>query len=202
MKCGDLSFIDFIQRCLEWLPERRLTPQQALNHEWFVRESNFAASSSIPSTPTYQTPINSFQQQQPNLNYYSVIPPATSSSNLPSYQKSTKSSSQKTANPTKNIPPKPNGYAMHYNSQVALPPLAVNTRIARGGMDRRISPLPSYRNTNGYQQPTQRNPASELPPISAKGYNNASDANSPNYGSGSYSSRYERAKKAFNDLRL
>lgn len=34
LKCTDPIFIDFIQRCLEWDPAKRLTPDDALRHEW------------------------------------------------------------------------------------------------------------------------------------------------------------------------
>ncbi|CAG5037691.1 unnamed protein product [Parnassius apollo] len=35
--CQDKFFIDFIRRCLEWDPEKRLTPAQALRHAWLRR---------------------------------------------------------------------------------------------------------------------------------------------------------------------
>ena len=35
--CDDPLFVDFIQRCLEWDPLRRLTPGQALRHPWIKR---------------------------------------------------------------------------------------------------------------------------------------------------------------------
>ncbi|CAH2099185.1 unnamed protein product [Euphydryas editha] len=35
--CQDKYFIDFIRRCLEWEPEKRLTPVQALRHPWLRR---------------------------------------------------------------------------------------------------------------------------------------------------------------------
>ncbi|CAK1546716.1 unnamed protein product [Leptosia nina] len=35
--CQDKYFIDFIRRCLEWEPEKRLTPAQALRHAWLRR---------------------------------------------------------------------------------------------------------------------------------------------------------------------
>jgi len=35
--CDDPLFIDFMQRCLEWDPLRRLTPTQALRHPWIKR---------------------------------------------------------------------------------------------------------------------------------------------------------------------
>ncbi|VDM50947.1 unnamed protein product [Toxocara canis] len=34
---GDELFIDFLKRCLEWDPDARLTPQQALKHPWLRR---------------------------------------------------------------------------------------------------------------------------------------------------------------------
>lgn len=35
--CDDPLFLDFIQRCLEWDPEARMTPVQALRHAWLRR---------------------------------------------------------------------------------------------------------------------------------------------------------------------
>ena len=35
--CDDPLFLDFIQRCLEWDPETRMTPSQALRHAWLRR---------------------------------------------------------------------------------------------------------------------------------------------------------------------
>ncbi|XP_066157920.1 dual specificity tyrosine-phosphorylation-regulated kinase 2-like isoform X2 [Euwallacea fornicatus] len=35
--CDDPLFLDFIQRCLEWDPDTRMTPAQALRHAWLRR---------------------------------------------------------------------------------------------------------------------------------------------------------------------
>lgn len=35
--CDDPLFLDFIKRCLEWDPETRITPVQALRHAWLRR---------------------------------------------------------------------------------------------------------------------------------------------------------------------
>ncbi|XP_011494309.1 PREDICTED: dual specificity tyrosine-phosphorylation-regulated kinase 2-like [Ceratosolen solmsi marchali] len=35
--CDDPLFIDFIERCLEWDPELRMTPTRALKHSWLKR---------------------------------------------------------------------------------------------------------------------------------------------------------------------
>ena len=37
MKTEDREFIDFIDKCLEWKDDKRLTPQQAFAHPW-IRE--------------------------------------------------------------------------------------------------------------------------------------------------------------------
>ncbi|XP_022911658.1 dual specificity tyrosine-phosphorylation-regulated kinase 4 isoform X2 [Onthophagus taurus] len=34
LRCNDHLFIDFITRCLEWNPKNRMTPDEALRHEW------------------------------------------------------------------------------------------------------------------------------------------------------------------------
>ena len=35
--CDDMFFLQFISECLEWVPEKRLTPEQAFKHSWFKR---------------------------------------------------------------------------------------------------------------------------------------------------------------------
>jgi dual specificity tyrosine-phosphorylation-regulated kinase 2/3/4 len=32
--CEDETFLDFVEGCLEWDPEQRLTPEEALMHDW------------------------------------------------------------------------------------------------------------------------------------------------------------------------
>lgn len=34
LKATDLTFLDFIEKCLEWIPTERWTPEEALRHEW------------------------------------------------------------------------------------------------------------------------------------------------------------------------
>jgi len=36
IKCEDSRFLNLIQRCLEWDPEKRITPEEALRHEWIA----------------------------------------------------------------------------------------------------------------------------------------------------------------------
>lgn len=34
MKCEDDNFVDFIDKCIEWKIEERMTPEEAQQHEW------------------------------------------------------------------------------------------------------------------------------------------------------------------------
>lgn len=36
LECDDPLFLDFIMKCLVWEPEKRMTPEQALRHEWIL----------------------------------------------------------------------------------------------------------------------------------------------------------------------
>ncbi|KAF9929187.1 hypothetical protein FBU30_001800 [Linnemannia zychae] len=52
LKCSDPLFLDFIQRCLIWDPEKRMKPREGLQHEWIsdIRtpvRSLFSPSSSV-----------------------------------------------------------------------------------------------------------------------------------------------------------
>eukprot|EP00826_Nyctotherus_ovalis_P059268 TRINITY_DN8222_c0_g3_i2.p1 TRINITY_DN8222_c0_g3~~TRINITY_DN8222_c0_g3_i2.p1 ORF type:complete len:546 (-),score=130.52 TRINITY_DN8222_c0_g3_i2:698-2335(-) len=38
LNCGDSDFIDFIGKCLEWNPDKRIAPEEALKHPWIVKE--------------------------------------------------------------------------------------------------------------------------------------------------------------------
>eukprot|EP00352_Strombidinopsis_acuminata_P001534 CAMPEP_0176398822 /NCGR_PEP_ID=MMETSP0126-20121128/46222_1 /TAXON_ID=141414 ORGANISM="Strombidinopsis acuminatum, Strain SPMC142" /NCGR_SAMPLE_ID=MMETSP0126 /ASSEMBLY_ACC=CAM_ASM_000229 /LENGTH=99 /DNA_ID=CAMNT_0017773943 /DNA_START=251 /DNA_END=553 /DNA_ORIENTATION=- len=33
-QCDDHDFIDFLDNCLEWKPEKRMTPEQSFKHPW------------------------------------------------------------------------------------------------------------------------------------------------------------------------
>ncbi|KAF2369162.1 Protein kinase domain [Trinorchestia longiramus] len=43
LKCSDPLFVNFIARCLEWEPTARLTPDEALQHEWLQCSASPAA---------------------------------------------------------------------------------------------------------------------------------------------------------------
>jgi serine/threonine protein kinase len=39
LRCNDHLFVDFVSRCLDWDPEKRMTPDEGMFHEW-VQESS------------------------------------------------------------------------------------------------------------------------------------------------------------------
>lgn len=69
IRCDDEAFLDFLQRCLRWDPERRLKPDEAMAHEFITgikkplaraRTSAAATGRSSPmkrSSTTTQTPL-------------------------------------------------------------------------------------------------------------------------------------------------
>ncbi|KAJ5115162.1 hypothetical protein NUU61_000921 [Penicillium alfredii] len=52
LKCDDEAFLDFITRCLRWDPARRLTPHDALKHE-------FITGVKVPTRPRMYAAVNS-----------------------------------------------------------------------------------------------------------------------------------------------
>ena len=36
LRCNDMNFLDLVSRCLEWDPEKRITPEGALRHQWIL----------------------------------------------------------------------------------------------------------------------------------------------------------------------
>lgn len=50
IKCGSRPFIDFLRRCFEWVPEQRMTPEEALQHAWVTsRREKASAGNSVDS---------------------------------------------------------------------------------------------------------------------------------------------------------
>ncbi|XP_064596955.1 dual specificity tyrosine-phosphorylation-regulated kinase 4-like isoform X2 [Liolophura sinensis] len=66
IKTSDANFLDFVKRCLEWDPSARLTPDQALQHEWIKeglvhkprleRRQRRHASPAAETTDPYKSP--------------------------------------------------------------------------------------------------------------------------------------------------
>ncbi|ORY49078.1 kinase-like protein [Rhizoclosmatium globosum] len=49
LRTTDVMFLDFLERCLEWDPERRMKPDEAMRHEWLV---GFAPATTPPPVLT------------------------------------------------------------------------------------------------------------------------------------------------------
>ncbi|KAL4870298.1 hypothetical protein BDV12DRAFT_166100 [Aspergillus spectabilis] len=64
LKCDDEAFLDFIARCLRWDPARRLTPSEALRHEFMTghklapRQRTFGSHSPGKRVNTLSTPTS------------------------------------------------------------------------------------------------------------------------------------------------
>ena len=52
----DPSFVNFIGRCLEWDPRKRLTPEEGLCHEWIVK--------GLPPNIVLHNPLNNPYQKK------------------------------------------------------------------------------------------------------------------------------------------
>ena len=51
----DAQFVNFIARCLEWNPKKRLTPEEGLTHEWIVK--------GLPPNIVLHNPLNNPYQR-------------------------------------------------------------------------------------------------------------------------------------------
>lgn len=51
LRCTDTLFVDFVRRCLEWDPKKRMTPDEAMRHEW-LNSSSFHVGSSTSTIAT------------------------------------------------------------------------------------------------------------------------------------------------------
>merc|ERR1711957_604281 len=68
MSCSDTDFVDFIDKCIEWKHETRLSPEQAFSHPFIskavnelkcLKEQPAADSSQQPSSASDKTRISS-----------------------------------------------------------------------------------------------------------------------------------------------
>ncbi|KAA8912019.1 hypothetical protein FN846DRAFT_773582 [Sphaerosporella brunnea] len=63
LKCDDEPFLDFVARCLRWDPEKRMRPEEAMNHEFITgrkppaqnrsRSGNYASATASSDTRRY-----------------------------------------------------------------------------------------------------------------------------------------------------
>ncbi|XP_076388018.1 uncharacterized protein LOC100876289 isoform X2 [Megachile rotundata] len=78
LRCTDTLFVDFVSRCLEWDPKKRMTPDEAMRHEWLNSSSSHASSSSSSTLAT--TTVNTNANSNANTNANTTSLEATSQS--------------------------------------------------------------------------------------------------------------------------
>jgi len=86
VKTNDILFLDFLRRCLEWDPDDRLTPEDALHHEWIL-EGHHSRSRSIPRTVhiTPSVSVGSLHGSHTHLNGHAEHSPKHSSGESVAY---------------------------------------------------------------------------------------------------------------------
>ena len=65
--CDDVYFLQFISECLEWVPENRITPEQAIRHSWFKRRLPKLPHASSSSSSSYSGNVENKQPQSLNV---------------------------------------------------------------------------------------------------------------------------------------
>ncbi|KAI9490138.1 kinase-like domain-containing protein [Zychaea mexicana] len=55
LRCHDRLFVDFIERCLRWDPDRRMRPHEALRHDWIKQGMPMTASTSAGTTHQHRS---------------------------------------------------------------------------------------------------------------------------------------------------
>ena len=170
LKTEDEAFIDFISRCLRWDPDRRLKPNEAVNHPFITNmpmnqrpgipdEARRAArirsaATGSTSTPSVPSPVkrtanqgNAFAQQQAQQQ---------SASNSRSATRSTPQSSIRT-NPPLTISPSKPMFAGPGRRQVSVS--SANTAAAVAGSKRTSNGLVLGSQSNVSGLPTMQQPA-------------------------------------------
>ncbi|KAL7060451.1 hypothetical protein AAHC03_09659 [Spirometra sp. Aus1] len=86
--CEDPVFLDFLSRCLQWLPEDRITPREAFRHEWLRRrQPKPTITGAVAALTTQTAPYSCGEQRQifsmPAANSTSVSVSHASSQRVP-----------------------------------------------------------------------------------------------------------------------
>lgn len=172
LKCQDAAFLDFIERCLAWEPEKRMTPAEALRHGWIV--GNF-----IPA-PKTTTLVSSVAATVGSTSSSSTASSSTSSSARSGYGMVTASNAAPTAvgpyrttrhtTATAAAPNPASSYrgATMTSSTTQLPPIHsnytnANANAAAGG----LYPMDPYHWTNSSGTSAATNKKSNLPAVSS-----------------------------------
>ncbi|KAH8244433.1 hypothetical protein KR026_009635, partial [Drosophila bipectinata] len=74
LHCQDRYFIDFLQRCLEWDPAERMTPDEAAHHEFLQPSSSSRHRSCRMSNSSSSSGLNSVSQKSSCYNFADISP--------------------------------------------------------------------------------------------------------------------------------
>ncbi|XP_015588139.1 probable serine/threonine-protein kinase dyrk2 [Cephus cinctus] len=58
LRCNDTLFVDFVSRCLEWDAKKRMTPDEAMRHEWLNSSSSHISSSSAMTSSVVSSVVS------------------------------------------------------------------------------------------------------------------------------------------------
>ena len=130
LKCDDEAFLDFITRCLRWDPERRMKPDEAMQHEFItgVRKTSqqqrrpFNGSSGVSSPAKRMPPPQSAQPRVRPL----PEPPVSS------FSRGTAASGQRQVS-SGTSPVKTSAPARRHSTVQGLAPGAAGTKRAANG---------------------------------------------------------------------
>lgn len=156
LKCEDEAFLDFIARCLRWDPERRLRPDEAMQHEFVVGKSAKAAMSRPRTAPsnTSASPLKRYNSisQTSSTSRPLPEPPAISVKNTSSLRNGVSQNNvSATASPSKSVPA-----AVHGKRQSNINGIqTLNNGVAGGSIKRaangsaiQVSALPRVANAS------------------------------------------------------
>jgi serine/threonine protein kinase len=76
MNTAEDGLVDLVKQCLEWDPEKRITPKSALNHEWLQNQMKLVKNSSS-RTNSGQPRQGSTPKHSKRLSVDEVAPPLT-----------------------------------------------------------------------------------------------------------------------------
>ncbi|KAJ3045928.1 Dual specificity tyrosine-phosphorylation-regulated kinase [Rhizophlyctis rosea] len=60
LRCNDALFLNFIERCLTWEPEKRMTPEEGLRHEWILAGEPQQSGRSSSGSPGSRVSLSPF----------------------------------------------------------------------------------------------------------------------------------------------
>lgn len=88
LRCNDTVFIDFVSKCLEWDPKKRMTPEEAARHEWLQPSASctYVSSKSKENNDNQLSFMQKLQRSQP-MTPNAILPEIKTPNNRQRYVK-------------------------------------------------------------------------------------------------------------------